>query len=130
IRLSIIDSPTLYNEFGKIRAAATKSDDYTRLYVERAILSVKTDSNYEIATAEVNGRKIIDQAMKLNAPELAAAQYMTLGYYYELKTRSFGKAFENYLKALDLFEKIQLEKFPNKEYLPYTVSLAYYHYSD
>jgi DNA-binding CsgD family transcriptional regulator len=130
IKLSTIDSATLYNEFGKIRAAAANSDDYTRLNVERAILSVKTDSGYEVETVELNGQKILEQATRLNAPELAAAQYMTLGYYYELKTQSFGKAFENYLKALDLFEKISIEKFPNKEYLPYTVSLAYYHYGD
>src|SRR5437868_15400089 len=75
IRLSTIDSATLYNEFGKIRAAAAKSDDYTRLNVERAILSVKTDSNYEAATAELNGKKIIEQPMKFNAQKIVASQY-------------------------------------------------------
>jgi hypothetical protein len=130
IRLSTIDSATLYNEFGKIRAAAAKSDDYTRLNVERAILSVKTDSNYEAATAESNGKKIIDQAMKINAPEIAASQYQTLGYYYELKTRSFGKAFENYLKAFELLDKIPIEKLPTRLYAQYMVSMSYYHYND
>jgi len=66
----------------------------------------------------------------MHAPELAAAQYMTLGYYFEMKTQSFGKTFENYLKAFDLFEKISLEKIPNKRYLQYMVSLSYYHYND
>ena len=130
IMLAKVDSATLYNGIKKIRAEAINTDDYTRLNLDRAILSVKTDVGYELETAVSNGEKIIERARKMNAPEMAAAQYMTLGYYYELKTQSFGKAFENYLKAFDLFEKISLEKIPNKRYLQYMVSLSYFHYDD
>jgi tetratricopeptide (TPR) repeat protein len=130
IMLAKVDSATLYNGIEKAEAAAANVDDYTRLNLDRAILSIKTDMGYELESAVPNGEKIIDRAMQMNAPEMAAAQYMTLGYYYELKTQSFGKAFENYLKAFDLFEKISLEKIPNKRYLQYMVSLSYYHYSD
>lgn len=130
IMLAKADSATLYNGIEKIKAAAANVDDYTRLNLDRAILSVKTDLGYELESAVSNGEKIIDRARKMHAPEMAAAQYMTLGYYYELKTRSFGKAFENYLKAFDLFEKISLEKIPNKRYLQYMVALSYYHYND
>jgi len=55
---------------------------------------------------------------------------MTLGFYYELKKQSFGKAFENYLKAYDLLEKIPEEKLPPRQYALYVVSQAYYHYND
>jgi len=130
IMLAKVDSATLYNGIEKIKAAAVNVDDYTRLNLDRAILSVKTDVGYELETAVPNGEKIIERAMEMYAPEMAAAQYMTLGYYYELKTQSFGKAFENYLKAFDLFEQMPLEKVPNKRYLQYMVSLSYYHYSD
>jgi hypothetical protein len=130
IMLAKADSSTLYNGIEKIRTAAANVDDYTRLNLDRAILSIKTDIGYELETAVSNGEKIIDRAMKMHAPEMAAAQYMTLGYYYEFKTQSFGKAFENYLKAFDLFEKISIDKLPNNGYLQYTVSLSYYHYGD
>jgi tetratricopeptide (TPR) repeat protein len=128
--LAKVDSATLYKGIEKIKAAAINVDDYTRLNLDRAILSIKTDVGYELESAASNGEKIIDRALKMNAPEMAAAQYMTLGYYYEMKTQRFGKAFENYLKAFDLFEKISLEKIPNKRYLQYMVSLAYYQYND
>lgn len=130
IMLAKVDSATLYQGIEKIKDAAQNIDEYTRLNLDRAILSVKTDVGYELETAVPNGEKIIERAMKIKAPEMAAAQYMTLGYYYELKTQSFGKAFENYLKAFDLFEKISLDKIPNKRYLQYMVSHSYYHYSD
>jgi len=130
IRLAKVDSATLYNEIGKLRASAAGTDAYTRLNLERAILSVKTDEGYELETAVSNGEKMIDQAMKVNAPEIAAVQYMTLGFYYELKKQSFGKAFENYLKAYDLLEKIPEEKLPPRQYALYVVSQAYYHYND
>jgi DNA-directed RNA polymerase specialized sigma24 family protein len=128
--LAKVDSATLYHGIEKANAAAANVDDYTRLNLDRAILSVKTDVGYELESAVSNGEKIIERAMKMHAPEMAAAQYMTLGYYYEMKTQSFGKAFENYLKAYDLFEKISLEKIPNKRYLQYMVSHSYYHYND
>src|SRR6478735_7495654 len=108
IMLAKVDSATLYHGIEKVNAAAANVDDYTRLNLDRAIPSVKTDVGYELESAVSNGEKIIDRAMKMHAPEMAAAQYMTLGYYYEMKTQSFGKAFENYLKAYDLFEKISL----------------------
>ena len=130
IGLAKVDSATLYNEIGKLRASAAGTDAYTRLNLERAILSVKTDEGYELETAVSNGEKMIDQAMKVNAPEIAAVQYMTLGFYYELKKQSFGKAFENYLKAYDLLEKIPEEKLPPRQYALYVVSQAYYHYND
>lgn len=130
IMLAEVDSATLYKGIEEIKAEATNIDDYTQLNLDRAILSIKTDVGYELETAVSNGEKIIDRAMKMHAPEMAAAQHMTLGYYYEMKTQSFGKAFENYLKAFDLFEKVSLEKLPNKRYLQYMVSLAYYHYND
>ncbi|MEO8943079.1 MAG: hypothetical protein ABI297_00630, partial [Ginsengibacter sp.] len=95
IRLAKADSQTLYHEIAKLRKAAANTDDYTRLNLERAILSVKTDEGYELETAVSNGEKMINEAMKANAPEIAAVQYMTLGFYYELKKQSFGKAFEN-----------------------------------
>lgn len=106
IRLAKADSQTLYHEIAKLRKAAANTDDYTRLNLERAILSVKTDEGYELETAVSNGEKMINEAMKANAPEIAAVQYMTLGFYYELKKQSFGKAFENYLKGYNLLEKI------------------------
>ena len=106
IMLAKVDSATLYNGIEKVRAAAANVDAYTSLNLDRAILSIKTDVGYELETAVSNGEKIIERAMKMHAPEMAAAQYTALGYYYELKTQSFGKAFENYLKAFDLFEKI------------------------
>jgi len=130
IMLAKVDSATLYKGIEKVKASAVNIDDYTRLNLDRAILSIKTDVGYELGTAVPNGEKIIDRAMQMNAPEIAAAQYMTLGYYYEMKTQSFGKAFENYLKAFDLFEQMPLEKVPYKRYLQYMVSLSYYHYSD
>jgi hypothetical protein len=43
--------------------------------LDRAILSVKTDVGYELESAVSNGEKIIDRAMKMHAPEMAAAQY-------------------------------------------------------
>jgi hypothetical protein len=116
ISLTKVDSQTLYNEITKLRAAAANTDDYTRLNLERAILSVKTDSGYELETAVINGEKIIKEAMKLNAAEIAAVQYMTLGFYYELKKQDLGKAFENYLKAYNLLEKIPEEKLPPRQY--------------
>lgn len=130
IMLAKNDSATLYTGIEQVKAAAKNVDAYTRLNLDRAILSIKTDVGYELATAVPNGEKIIERAMEMHAPEMAAAQYMTLGYYYEMKVQSFGKAFENYLKAFDLFEKISLEKIPNKRYLQYMVSRSYYHYSD
>ena len=130
IRLAKVDSATLYNEIGKLRKSAANTDTYTHLNLERAILSVKTDEGYELETAVSNGEKMIEQAMKVNAPEIAAVQYMTLGFYYELKKQSFGKAFENYLKAYDLLEKIPEEKLPPRQYALYVVSQAYYHYND
>lgn len=130
IMLAKVDSATLYNGIEKVKASATNIDDYTRLNLDRAILSVKTDVGYELETAVSNGEKIIERAKEMHAPEMAAAQYMTLGYYYEMKTQSFGKAFENYLKAFDLFEQLPLEKVPNKRYLQYMVSFSYYHYND
>jgi tetratricopeptide (TPR) repeat protein len=130
IMLAKVDSATLYSGIEKIKEAAANVDEYTRLNLDRAILSVKTDVGYELESAVANGEKIIERSMKLQAPEMAAAQYMTLGYYYEMKTQSFGKAFENYLKAFELFERISLEKIPNKRYLQYMVSLSYYHYGD
>lgn len=130
IRLAKVDSQTLYNEIGKLRASAAGTNAYIHLNLERAILSVKTDEGYELETAVSNGEKIIEQAMKLNAPEIAAVQYMTLGFYYELRMQSFGKAFENYLKAYALLEKIPEEKLPPRQYALYMVSQAYYHYND
>jgi tetratricopeptide (TPR) repeat protein len=130
ISLTKVDSQTLYNEITKLRAAAANTDDYTRLNLERAILSVKTDSGYELETAVINGEKIIKEAMKLNAAEIAAVQYMTLGFYYELKKQDLGKAFENYLKAYNLLEKIPEEKLPPRQYALYVISEAYYRYND
>ncbi len=85
ISLARLDSQTFYNEIAKLRTTAAKTDDYTQLNLERAILSVKTDEGYELETAVVNGEKVIKKATKMNAPEIAAVQYMTLGFYYELK---------------------------------------------
>ena len=130
IRLAKLDSPTFYKEIAKLRTAAAKTDNYTRLNLERAILSVKTDEGYELETAVLNGEKMIKEAMKVNAPEIAAVQYMTLGFYYELKKQNLGKAFENYLKAYTLLEKIPEEKLPPRQYALYVVSQAYYRYSD
>jgi DNA-binding CsgD family transcriptional regulator len=130
IQLAKVDSQTLYNEIAKLRTSAANTNAYTRLNLERAILSVKTDEGYELETAVSNGEKMINEAMKVNAPEIAAVQYMTLGFYYELKKQSFGKAFENYLKAYDLLEKIPEEKLPPRQYALYVVSQAYYHYND
>ena len=130
ISLAKLDSQTFYNEIAKLRTAAANTDDYTQLNLERAILSVKTDEGYELETAVVNGEKVIKKATKMNAPEIAAVQYMTLGFYYELKKQSFGKAFENYLKAYNLLEKIPEEKLPPRQYALYVVSQAYYRYND
>ncbi|HZW64536.1 MAG TPA: tetratricopeptide repeat protein, partial [Hanamia sp.] len=130
ISLARLDSQTFYNEIAKLRTAAANTDDYTQLNLERAILSVKTDEGYELETAVVNGEKVIKKATKMNAPEIAAVQYMTLGFYYELKKQSFGKAFENYLKAYNLLEKIPEEKLPPRQYALYVVSQAYYRYND
>ena len=130
IRLVKVDSQTFYNEIAKLRAAAANTDDYTRLNLERAILSVKTDEGYELETAVSNGEKMIKEAMKVNAPEIAAVQYMTLGFYYELKKQDLGKAFENYLKAYNLLEKIPEEKLPPRQYALYVISEAYYRYND
>ena len=130
IGLAKVDSQTFYNEIIKLRTAAASTDDYTRLNLERAILSVKTDEGYELETAVLNGEKIIKEAMKVNAPEIAAVQYMTLGFYYELKKQDLGKAFENYLKAYNLLEKIPEEKLPPRQYALYVVSQAYYRYND
>jgi DNA-binding CsgD family transcriptional regulator len=130
IQLAKVDSQTLYKEIAKLRTSAANTDAYTRLNLERAILSVKTDEGYELETAVSNGEKMIKEAMKVNAPEIAAVQYMTLGFYFELKKQSFGKAFENYLKAYDLLEKIPEEKLPPRQYALYVVSQAYYHYND
>jgi len=55
IRLAKVDSATLYNEIGKLRASAAGTDAYTRLNLERAILSVKTDEGFELETAVSNG---------------------------------------------------------------------------
>lgn len=41
IRLAKVDSQTFYNEIAKLQAAAANTDNYTRLNLERAILSVK-----------------------------------------------------------------------------------------
>jgi len=130
IRLAKVDSQTFYNEIAKLRTAAANTDDYTRLNLERAILSVKTDEGYELETAVSNGEKMIKEAMKVNAPEIAAVQYMTLGFYYELKKQNLGKAFENYLKAYNLLEKIPEEKLPPRQYALYVISEAYYRYND
>jgi hypothetical protein len=130
IRLAKVDAQTFYIEIAKLRTAAANTDDYTRLNLERAILSVKTDDGYELETAVLNGEKIIKQAMKVNAPEIAAVQYMTLGFYYELKKQDLGKAFENYLKAYTLLEKIPEEKLPPRQYALYVISEAYYRYND
>src|SRR5665213_120254 len=130
IRLAKVDSQTFYNEIVKLRTAAANTDDYTRLNLERAILSVKTDEGYELETAVSNGEKMIKEAMKVNAPEIAAVQYMTLGFYYELKKQNLGKAFENYLKAYNLLEKIPEEKLPPRQYALYVISEAYYRYND
>ncbi|MEP6750588.1 MAG: hypothetical protein ABJB86_22820 [Bacteroidota bacterium] len=130
IRLAKVDSQTLDREIAKLRTSAANTDAYTRLNLERAILSVKTDKGYELETAVLNGEKIINEAMKVNAPEIAAVQYMTLGFYYELKKQSFGKAFENYLKAYNLLEKIPEEKLPPRQYALYVISEAYYRYND
>jgi len=130
ISLAKLDSPTFYKEIAKLRTAATNTDDYTRLNLERAILSVKTDEGFELETAVVNGEKVIKKAMKMNAPEIAAVQYMTLGFYYELKKQSFGKAFENYLKAYNLLEKLPEEKLPPRQYALYVISQSYYRYND
>ena len=130
IRLAKVDSQTFYNEIAKLRTAAANTDDYTRLNLERAILSVKTDEGYELETAVFNGDKIIKEAMKMNAPEIAAVQYMTLGFYYELKKQNLGKAFENYLEAYNLLEKIPEEKLPPRQYALYVISQAYYRYND
>ncbi len=130
ISLAKVDSATFYNEIAKLRTAAANTDDYTRLNLERAILSVKTDEGYELETAVLNGEKMIKKAMKVNAPEIAAVQYMTLGFYYELKKQDLGKAFENYLKAYNLLEKIPEEKLPPRQYALYVISEAYYRYND
>ena len=130
ISLAKLDSQTLYNAIAKLRTAAANADDYTRLNLERAILSVKTDSGYELETAVLNGEKIIKEAMKMNAPEIAAVQYMTLGFYYELKKQSLGKAFENYLKAYNLLEKLPEKKLPPRQYALYVISQSYYRYND
>jgi DNA-binding CsgD family transcriptional regulator len=130
IRMAKLDSPTFYKEIAKLRTAAAKTDNYTRLNLERAILSVKTDEGYELETAVLNGEKMIKEAMKANAPEIAAVQYMTLGFYYELKMQNLGKAFESYLKAYNLLEKIPEEKLPPRQYALYVVSQAYYRYND
>jgi len=130
IRLAKVDSQTFNNEIAKLRTAAANTDDYTRLNLERAILSVKTDEGYELETAVVNGEKIIKEAMKMNAPEIAAVQYMTLGFYYELKKQDLGNAFENYLKAYTLLEKIPEKKLPPRQYALYVISEAYYRYND
>jgi DNA-binding CsgD family transcriptional regulator len=130
IGLAKLDSQTFYKEITKLRTAAANTDDYTRLNLERAILSVKTDDGYELETAVVNGEKVIKEAMKMNAPEIAAVQYMTLGFYFELKKQSFGKAFENYLKAYNLLEKLPEEKLPPRQYALYVISQSYYRYND
>jgi DNA-binding CsgD family transcriptional regulator len=130
IHVAKLDSVTFYKEIEKLRTAAANTDDYTRLNLERAILSVKTDEGYELENAVSKGEKIIKEAMNMNAPELAAVEYMTLGFYYELKKQSFGKAFENYLKAYNLLEKIPEEKLPPRQYALYVVSEAYYRYND
>jgi DNA-binding CsgD family transcriptional regulator len=130
ISLAKVDSQTLYKEIAKLQTAAANTDDYTQLNLRRAILSIKTDEGYELETAVLNGEKIIKDAMKMNAPEIAAVQYMTLGFYYELKKQNLGKAFENYLKAYNLLEKIPEEKLPPRQYALYVVSQAYYRYSD
>ena len=130
IMLAKVDSKTFYKEIAKLRTAAVNTDNYTRLNLERAILSVKTDEGYELETAELNGENMIKEAMKVNAPEIAAVQYMTLGFYYELKKHNLGKAFENYLKAFNLLEKIPEEKLPPRQYALYVVSHAYYRYND
>ena len=128
--LAKVDSQTFYNEIAKLRTAAANTDDYTRLNLERTILSVKTHDGYELQTAVLNGDKIIKEAMKMDAPEIAAVQYMALGYYYELKTQNLGKAFENYLEAYTLLEKIPEEKLPPRQYALYAISEAYYRYND
>jgi tetratricopeptide (TPR) repeat protein len=128
--LARVDSQTFYNEIAKLRTAAANTDDYTRLNLERTILSVKTHDGYELQTAVMNGDKIIKEAMKMDAPEIAAVQYMALGYYHELKTQNLGKAFENYLKAYTLLEKIPEEKLPPRQYALYAISEAYYRYND
>lgn len=130
IVLAKADSTTLYNEIKKLRNSAATASVYTRLNLERAILSVKTDNGYELETAVQNGERMIAEAMRLNAPEIAAVQYMTLGFYYELRKQNFGKAFENYLKAYNLLEKIPVEKLPPRQYALYVVSQLYYHYND
>ncbi len=130
INAAKVDSATLYGEFIKARAAAIKTDAYTRLNLERAILSVKTDEGYELATADSNGQLIIEQAMRQDAPEIAGVEYMTLGFFYELKRQDFGKAFENYLKGYDIFDELPVNKLPPKQYGQYKVGTAYYHYGD
>jgi DNA-binding CsgD family transcriptional regulator len=130
ITLAKVDSQTFYNEIAKLRTAAANTDDYTRLNLERTILSVKTDDGYELETAVLNAEKIIKEAMKMNAPEIAAMQYMALGFYYELKKHNLGKAFENYLEAYMLLEKIPEEKLPPRQYTLYAISQAYYRYND
>src|SRR6185436_7024046 len=47
-----------------------------------------------------------------------------------LKVQRFDKAFENYLVAYDLLDKIPTEKLPPRQYAQYRVSLTYYHYND
>ena len=130
IKLEQVNLQTFYKEIVKLRNSAANTNNYTRLNLERAILSVKTDKGYELETAVSNGEKIINEALKINAPEIAAVQHMTLGYYYELKTQSFTKAFENYLKAYNLLEKIPEKKLPPRQYALYVVSQAYYRYND
>ncbi len=130
IVLAKVNTTTFYKEISKLKSSAANTNAYTQLNLERAILSVKTDKGYELETAVINGEKIINKAMKVNAPEIAAVQYMTLGFYYELKKQSFGKAFENYLKAYTLLEKIPEEKLPPRQYALYVVSQAYYRYND
>src|SRR4051812_44105318 len=55
ISLAKVDSQKLYNEIGKLRTSAAGGNAYTRLNLERAILSVKTDEGYELETAVSNG---------------------------------------------------------------------------
>lgn len=130
IKAAKIDSATLYSEFVKAKTAAVNTNDYTQLNLDRAILSVKTDYGYELPAADSNGQKIIQRAEVLNAPEIAGVEYMTLGYFYELKQQDFGKAFENYLKGYDIFDKLAVNKLPPKQYGQYKVGLAYYYYGD
>ena len=129
------DSLEFLRSNAELRQIARKHED------EKALLIADKLDFYRIATfpwmgvpsrynVDSAGKSIIARAKKLDFPAIEGSIYYGLGIYYFDRVRRYTVAFENFLIAFDIFEKLTVTEFPEKGFYNFDYAMRCYQFGD